>query len=80
MSAATQRRRDLHNVSVDFAAAAEALCGFTHIPTGRICRLPHRHIGPCDLRSRPCGAADDETPKKSQRPKAESTQPNPRDP
>jgi hypothetical protein len=40
MSAATQRRRDLHNISIDFGAAAEGLCGLAHMPTGRICRLP----------------------------------------
>jgi hypothetical protein len=53
MSAATQRRRDLHNVTIDFALAAAGLCGFTHMRSGRVCRLPHRHPGPCELRSRP---------------------------
>ena len=71
MSAVAQERRDLHNVSVDFAAAAEGLCGFTHVPTGRACRLPYRHAGPCDLRPRPPGRG---------RMKPESTQPNPKEP
>jgi hypothetical protein len=53
MRAATQRRRDLHNVSIDFAVAAAGLCGFTHLPSRRVCRLPLRHSGPCDLRFRP---------------------------
>jgi hypothetical protein len=53
MSALTQERSDLHNLTIDLAAAAERLCGFTHLPSGRVCRLPYRHPGPCDLRSRP---------------------------
>ena len=52
MSTGTQRRHDLHNSSIDFQAATEGLCGFTHIPTGRVCRLRCRHPGPCDLRAR----------------------------
>ena len=45
-----QRRLDLHNTSIDFAAASAGQCGFTHLDSGRVCRLPHRHFGPCDLR------------------------------
>jgi hypothetical protein len=45
-----QRRLDLHNPSIDFAAAIAGQCGFTHLDSGRVCRLPHRHHGPCDLR------------------------------
>ena len=45
-----QRRRDLHNISIDFAAAsAGRSCGFTHLDSGRVCQPPHRHIGPCQL-------------------------------
>jgi hypothetical protein len=44
-----QRRLDLHNISIDFAAARAGRCGFTHLDTGRICLLPHRHRGPCQL-------------------------------
>jgi hypothetical protein len=43
-------RRDLHNTSINFDAAIAGQCGFTHIASGRVCRLPHRHSGPCDLR------------------------------
>jgi hypothetical protein len=67
------RRRDLHNTSIDFMAAVEGLCGFTHMPTGRICRLPYRHVGACDLHPR---LPSQET----QRIQARSTQPHPKDP
>ena len=43
------RRLDLHNVSIDFAAASVGRCGFTHLASGRFCLLPHRHQGPCQL-------------------------------
>ena len=46
----TRPRLDLHNASIDFAAATAGQCGFTHLPTGGICRLPHRHLGPCQLK------------------------------
>ncbi len=42
----------LHNISIDFAAAS-GLCGFTHLDSGRVCQLPHRHHGPCQLADRP---------------------------
>lgn len=57
MSAAAPRRRDLHNTSVDFDAAGRGWCGFIHIATGRICRLPYRHPGSCHLRPRPPAAS-----------------------
>ena len=60
MSTGTQRRHDLHNSSIDFQAATEGLCGFTHIPTGRVCRLRCRHAGPCDLHARPPAASTPE--------------------
>ena len=44
-----QRRLDLHNISIDFAAARAGRCGFTHLDTGRICLLPHGHRGPRQL-------------------------------
>jgi hypothetical protein len=44
-----QRRLDLHNISIDFAAASAGRCGFTHLDSGRVCLLPHRHLGPCQL-------------------------------
>jgi hypothetical protein len=45
-----QARRDLHNASINFDVAVGGRCGFTHVASGRVCRLPHRHPGPCDLR------------------------------
>jgi hypothetical protein len=44
------RRRDLHNASINFAEAIAGRCGFTHVASGRVCHLPERHAGPCDLR------------------------------
>ncbi|MGI8459490.1 MAG: hypothetical protein ACR2LI_15450 [Propionibacteriaceae bacterium] len=46
------RRLDLHNTSIDFLTAMAGRCGFTHLDTGRICRLRHGHDGPCLLLSR----------------------------
>lgn len=46
-----QERLDLHNVSIDIAAATAGRCGFTHLDSGRICQLPYRHAGPCALRT-----------------------------
>jgi hypothetical protein len=43
-------RRDLHNTSINFDVAIDGRCGFTHVARGRVCRLPHRHPGPCELR------------------------------
>lgn len=45
----TRQRLDLHNLSVDFAAATAGRCGFIHLASGQVCRLPHRHLGPCVL-------------------------------
>jgi hypothetical protein len=58
MSIASARRRDLHNTSVDYEVATQGLCGFIHIPTGRVCRLPYRHAGPCHLRPRHSPASE----------------------
>ena len=44
-----RRRLDLHNIAIDFAAASAGRCGFTHLDSGRICQLPHRHDGHCQL-------------------------------
>jgi hypothetical protein len=46
---AHRRRLDLHNSSTDYAAAVAGRCGFTHLDTGRVCQLPFRHPGPCQL-------------------------------
>ena len=43
---------DLHNVSIDFAAANDGRCGFTHLDSGRVCLLSDRHRGPCQLQDR----------------------------
>ena len=51
------RRLDLHNVSIDFAAATAGQCGFTHLDSGSVCHLPHRHPGPCQLRMPPSSPA-----------------------
>jgi hypothetical protein len=52
MSAAAWERLDLHNINVDFEAASDGLCGFLHMPTGRLCHLSYGHSGACDLRHR----------------------------
>jgi hypothetical protein len=44
-----RRRLDLHNISIDFAAASAGRCGCTHLDTGWVCPLPHRHPGPSQL-------------------------------
>jgi hypothetical protein len=41
----------VHNSETDGAAAAEKLCGTTHLASGRVCRLPARHIGSCAFES-----------------------------
>lgn len=43
------QRLDLHNLNVDFDAASRGLCGFTHLASGRVCRLPNRHAGACQF-------------------------------
>jgi hypothetical protein len=40
-------RIDLHNPEIDDDAAGAGLCGMTHLPTGRCCRLPVHHSGTC---------------------------------
>ena len=44
-----RERLDLHNTNIDLDAANAGRCGFTQLRTGRVCRLPHRHVGPCLL-------------------------------
>ncbi|MDN5763394.1 MAG: hypothetical protein L0H41_13910 [Microlunatus sp.] len=43
------RRLDLHNTSVDTAAARAGSCGFVHLDSGWFCELPHRHEGSCQF-------------------------------
>jgi hypothetical protein len=57
MTTTARPRQDLHNISIDFAAATQGLCGFTHLSTGRVCRLPYHHPGPCELQYRRTPAA-----------------------
>ena len=45
------RRLDLHNITIDIAAASAGRCGYTHLATGRVCHLPHRHPGSCELQN-----------------------------
>jgi hypothetical protein len=40
-------RRDLHNASIDFEAALAGYCAFTHLASGRVCRLPYGHDDSC---------------------------------
>ena len=45
-----RRLLDLHNISIDsMPPVGIGLCGFTHLDSSRICQLPHRHHGPCQL-------------------------------
>jgi len=39
-----------HNSETNTAASNAALCGMTHLPSGRLCLLPKRHPGGCDFR------------------------------
>lgn len=38
---------EMHNVSVDEAAAMRGECAQVHLPSGRRCTLPHGHRGSC---------------------------------
>jgi hypothetical protein len=38
---------EMHNASVDEYVAREGACAQVHLPTGRICTLPHGHKGSC---------------------------------
>jgi hypothetical protein len=40
-------RRDLHNSSINLEAALAGHCAFTHLASGRVCRLPYGHAGSC---------------------------------
>jgi hypothetical protein len=43
----------MHNIEVDEAVAAQHLCGTLYLPSGRMCLLPERHRGGCQLTARP---------------------------
>jgi hypothetical protein len=40
---------EMHKASVDEYAAREGACAQVHLPTGRMCVLPHGHKGSCDF-------------------------------
>ena len=40
---------EMHNASVDEFAARRGACAQVHLPTGRMCILPHGHKGSCDF-------------------------------
>jgi hypothetical protein len=40
-------RLDLHNPSIEEAAAAAGHCGMTDLHTGRVCQEPQDHPGSC---------------------------------
>ena len=40
---------EMHNASVDEYAAREGECAQVHLPTGRMCTLPHGHKGSCQF-------------------------------
>ena len=54
VSSATAARRaadtsEMHNASVDEVAAMKGACAQVHLPTGRMCILPHGHQGSCEF-------------------------------
>jgi hypothetical protein len=40
---------EMHNASMDEDAAQEGAWAQVHLPTGRMCILPHGHKGSCDF-------------------------------
>jgi hypothetical protein len=42
---------ETHNASVDQDAAREGFCAQVHLPSGRMCTLPHGHEGSCEFLS-----------------------------
>lgn len=42
-----EARLDFHNISVEESTARRGACARIHVPTGRICTLPHQHPGSC---------------------------------
>lgn len=42
---------ETHNASVDQDAAGEGLCAQVHLPSGRLCTLPHGHVSSCEFLS-----------------------------
>ena len=48
----SRKRLDLHNSNIDFDTAIAGRCGVTHLQSGRVCQLPHRHQRPCQWERR----------------------------
>jgi hypothetical protein len=42
-----RERLEVHNSHCCEEVARSGLCGFVHMASGRICKLPERHTGPC---------------------------------
>ena len=53
----TANTSEMHNASVDEDAAGAGECGQVHLPTGRMCTLPHGHAGSCEFISAEAAAA-----------------------
>ena len=47
----------VHNASMDEAAARQGGCAQVHLPTGGMCTLQHGHEGSCEFS--PAGQADE---------------------
>lgn len=47
MARAAEARPDFHNLSVEESVAKQGACARIHVPTGRVCTLPHKHSGSC---------------------------------
>jgi hypothetical protein len=53
----TANTSEMHNASVDEDAARAGECGQVHLPTGRMCTLPHGHARSCEFISAEAAAA-----------------------
>ena len=42
-------RLEAHNAAVDEEHAQAGACALVHLPTGRVCTLPHNHPGSCQF-------------------------------
>ncbi|HVX45168.1 MAG TPA: hypothetical protein VHC49_14865 [Mycobacteriales bacterium] len=46
-----RERLEVHNSHCCEEVARTGLCGFVHMASGRVCKLPERHTGPCRFES-----------------------------
>jgi hypothetical protein len=44
-----ETRPDFHNLAIEETVAKQGACARIHVPTGRICTLPHKHSGSCSF-------------------------------